>query len=181
MGTSAVETIKYQSKSIKSLKVKIKMLDEEVERLRDLRFNMETEIMSRDKLINEMRLKLPYTVPTSALAPVTEFKSEQLTMARQQLEGLQERLKLKEENLVKTLQQVDELRKENSLIKINHEEQVKVMQNKIEQAFINNRHVVVPVLTSPDNKQKENTERLMELEDLVKEQDSAISSLMEKI
>ena len=47
------------------------MLDEEVERLRDLRFNMETEIMSRDKLINEMRLKLPYTVPTSTLAPVT--------------------------------------------------------------------------------------------------------------
>ena len=66
-------------------------------------------------------------------------------MARQQLEGLQERLKLKEENLVKTLQQVDELRKENSLIKINHEEQVKVMQNKIEQAFINNRHVVVSI------------------------------------
>ena len=37
------------------------------------------------------------------------------------------------------------------------------------------------MLVPPDNKQKENTDRLMELEDLVKEQDGAISSLMEKI
>ena len=66
-------------------------------------------------------------------------------MARQQLESLQERLKLKEENLVNSLQQVDELRRENSLMKITYEEQVKAMQNKIKQAIINNKEVVVSI------------------------------------
>ena len=66
-------------------------------------------------------------------------------MARQQLESLQERLKLKEENLVKTLQQVDELRRENNLMKITNEEQVKALQNKIKQAIINNKEVVVSI------------------------------------
>merc|ERR1712183_1012283 len=109
--TNAVETIKLQSKSIQAIKVKIKMCEDETERLRDERFQLQNQLMSRDRIINELRLKLPYTVPSSDLAPPpSDLKHEQMEMAREQLDSLNEILKLKDENLIKTNKELKELK-----------------------------------------------------------------------
>ena len=37
------------------------MLEDECERLKDERFKLNSDVMSRDRIINELRLNLPFT------------------------------------------------------------------------------------------------------------------------
>uniref|UniRef100_A0A669CK13 Centrosomal protein 290 n=1 Tax=Oreochromis niloticus TaxID=8128 RepID=A0A669CK13_ORENI len=153
----------------------------------------EQNIVSRDKVINELRLRLPAAADRERLlanlAKHEEGQSDRqsaLKLAHQTIKDLQDRLDKKEDIIKKYQNQLAQARQDQEELIKRHQEEMKMLHEKLDlhtdtslDRFRQTAMVLVkPTLRVPTSK---HLERLAELEQTVAEQEISLCSLTEKL
>ncbi|KAM5334696.1 centrosomal protein of 290 kDa isoform 1-T3 [Glossophaga mutica] len=153
----------------------------------------EQNILSRDKVINELRLHLPATAEREKLIAelgrkVVEPQSHHtLKIAQQTIANMQARLNQKEEVLKKYQHLLEKAREEQREIVKKHEEDLQILHHKLElqaDSSLNKfRQTAWDLLKQPPTPVPTNKHfiRLAEMEQTVAEQDDSLSSLLMKL
>ncbi|CAH1800117.1 unnamed protein product [Owenia fusiformis] len=195
----AIGTIKKNIRTILETQAESKAMKKQVLSLEAKVRELDSNIISRDKVITELRLRLPATstrdeIILKATSAATEgakeedYESKQaLRVAQSTIGSLQARINQKEETIVKYQDLLRQAREDMQEQNKRHEAELLAMQEKIhskqdaafskfKQAALNQVQQAQPDL--PSNKQ---LARLNELEDTVAEQDNGMSALTDKL
>ncbi|XP_043303473.1 centrosomal protein of 290 kDa isoform X2 [Cervus canadensis] len=153
----------------------------------------EENILSRDKVINELRLRLPATAEQEKL--IAEFCRKEvepkshhtLKLAHQTIANMQARLNQKEEVLKKYQHLLEKAREEQREIVKKHEEELHILHRKLElqadsslSKFKETAWDLIKQSPTPVPTNKHFI-RLAEMEQTVAEQDDSLSSLVIKL
>uniref|UniRef100_A0A8C8ZQV6 Centrosomal protein 290 n=1 Tax=Prolemur simus TaxID=1328070 RepID=A0A8C8ZQV6_PROSS len=189
----ALRKIKENVRVIIETRATCKSLEEKLKEKESALKLAEQNILSRDKVINELRLRLPATAEREKLIAElgrkeVEPKSHHtLKIAHQTIANMQARLNQKEEVLKKYQHLLEKAREEQREIVRKHEEDLHILHHKLElqaDSSLNKfkqtawdliKQSPTPV---PTNK---HFVRLAEMEQTVAEQDDSLSSLLVKL
>uniref|UniRef100_A0A8I3NVF6 Centrosomal protein 290 n=1 Tax=Canis lupus familiaris TaxID=9615 RepID=A0A8I3NVF6_CANLF len=189
----ALRKIKENVRIILETRATCKSLEEKLKEKESALRLAEQNILSRDKVINELRLRLPATAEREKLIAElgrkeVEPKSHHtLKIAQQTIANMQARLNQKEEVLKKYQHLLEKAREEQREIVKRHEEDLHILHHKLElqaDSSLNKfkqtawdliKQSPTPV---PTNK---HFIRLAEMEQTVAEQDDSLSSLLVKL
>ncbi|XP_072341038.1 centrosomal protein of 290 kDa isoform X5 [Scyliorhinus torazame] len=171
-----------------------RILEEKLKEKEASLWKSEQNVLSRDQVINELRLRLPATAEREKLMVDLSTRTEDdtesrkaLKVAHQTIANLQARLDQKEEVLQKYQRLLTRAHQDQEEIAKKHEEDLKVLHlkldsyadaslNKFKQAAM--ELMKKPSLPVPTSK---HLARLAELEQTVSEQDSSLSALVDKL
>lgn len=189
----ALRKIKENIQTILKTQATCKSLEEKLKEKESALQLAEQNILSRDKVINELRLRLPATVDREKL--IAELDSKELEpkshhtmkIAHQTIANMQARLNQKEEVLKKYQHLLERAREEQREIVKKHEEDLHALHHKLElqadssfnkfkqtaQDLIKQSPVPVPT--------DKHFIRLAEMEQTVAEQDDSLASLLAKL
>ncbi|XP_012590595.1 PREDICTED: centrosomal protein of 290 kDa [Condylura cristata] len=189
----ALRKIKENVRIILETRATCKSLEEKLKEKESALRSAEQNILSRDKVINELRLRLPATVEREKLIAELgrkeiEPKSHHtMKIAHQTIANMQARLNQKEEVLKKYQHLLEKAREEQREIVKKHEEDLHILHHKLElqaDSSLNKfkqtaweliKQSPAPVVTS------KHFIRLAEMEQTVAEQDDSLSSLLMKL
>uniref|UniRef100_A0A8C6RHT0 Centrosomal protein 290 n=1 Tax=Nannospalax galili TaxID=1026970 RepID=A0A8C6RHT0_NANGA len=189
----ALRKIKENVRTILKTQTTCKSLQEKLKEKESALRLAEQNILSRDKVINELRLRLPATAEREKLIAELgrnemDTKSQHMMkIAHQTISDMQARLNQKEDILKKYQHLLEKAREEQREIVKKHEEDLHVLHHKLElqaDSSLNKfkqtaqdliKQSPVPV---PTNK---HFIRLAEMEQTVAEQDDSLSSLLIKL
>ncbi|XP_019301919.2 centrosomal protein of 290 kDa [Panthera pardus] len=189
----ALRKIKENVRIILETRATCKSLEEKLKEKESALRLAEQNILSRDKVITELRLRLPATAEREKLIAElgrkeVEPKSHHtLKIAQQTIANMQARLNQKEEVLKKYQHLLEKAREEQREIVKKHEEDLHILHRKLElqaESSLNKfkqtawdliKQSPTPV---PTNK---HFIRLAEMEQTVAEQDDSLSSLLAKL
>ncbi|XP_006513591.1 centrosomal protein of 290 kDa isoform X3 [Mus musculus] len=189
----ALRKIKENIQVILKTQATCKSLEEKLKEKESALRLAEQNILSRDKVINELRLRLPATADREKLIAELERKELEpkshhtMKIAHQTIANMQARLNHKEEVLKKYQHLLEKAREEQREIVKKHEEDLHVLHHKLEQQADNSlnkfRQTAQDLLKQspapvPTNK---HFIRLAEMEQTVAEQDDSLSSLLTKL
>ncbi|XP_029910436.1 centrosomal protein of 290 kDa isoform X3 [Myripristis murdjan] len=190
----AMEKIKEQGRTIMETKAACKSLDERLKEKEAALWKAEQNIVSRDKVINELRLRLPAAANRERLladiAKHEEGQSESqpaLKVAHQTINNLQGRLDQKEEVLKKYQNLLARARQEQEEITKRHEDEVRTLHQKLDlytdTSLDRFKQAAMELMKKPSIKvpTSKHLERLAELEQTVVEQDISLSSVTERL
>lgn len=154
----------------------------------------EQNVLSRDQVINELRLRLPATAEREKLIADLSAKKEgdgesrkALKVAHQTIMNLQARLDQKEEVVQKYQQLLTRAHQDQEEIAKRHEEDLKALHLKLDSyadASLNKfKEAAVELLKKPSLQvpTSKHLMRLAELEQMVAEQDHSLSTLVDKL
>lgn len=196
----AIRTIKTHVKTILDTRAEIKTLHKKLSETEKTLSETEGNLLSRDRVINELRMRLPASsdrdeVIKDTMSEGVRFKQieescehkQALRVAQTQIEGLQNRIQQKEETLQKYIELLEQSRKEavdesgRYMAEI-HDLQLKLHAhndlafNKFKKAAMDLANKPTPPV--PGSKE---FARLQELEDLVAQQDNALAAMSVKL
>ncbi|XP_044083296.1 centrosomal protein of 290 kDa isoform X1 [Neovison vison] len=189
----ALRKIKENVRIILETRATCKSLEEKLKEKESALRLAEQNILSRDQVINELRLRLPATAEREKLIAELgrreiEPKSHHtLKIAQQTIANMQARLNQKEEVLKKYQHLLEKAREEQREIVKKHEEDLHILHHKLElqsesslskfkqTAWDLIKQSPTPVATS------KHFIRLAEMEQTVAEQDDSLSSLLIKL
>ncbi|XP_015453928.1 centrosomal protein of 290 kDa isoform X1 [Pteropus alecto] len=189
----ALRKIKENVRIILETRATCKSLEEKLKEKESALWLAEQNILSRDKVINELRLRLPATAEREkVIAELSRKELEPqshhtLKIAQQTIANMQARLNQKEEVLKKYQHLLEKAREEQREIVKKHEEDLHILHHKLElqaDSSLNKfkqtawdliKQSPTPV---PTNK---HFIRLAEMEQTVAEQDDSLSSLLIKL
>uniref|UniRef100_G1R036 Centrosomal protein 290 n=1 Tax=Nomascus leucogenys TaxID=61853 RepID=G1R036_NOMLE len=189
----ALRKIKENIQIILETRATCKSLEEKLKEKESALRLAEQNILSRDKVINELRLRLPATAEREKLIAELGRKEMEpkshhtLKIAHQTIANMQARLNQKEEVLKKYQHLLEKAREEQREIVKKHEEDLHILHHKLElqaDSSLNKfkqtawdlmKQSPTPV---PTNK---HFIRLAEMEQTVAEQDDSLSSLLVKL
>ncbi|XP_033077009.1 centrosomal protein of 290 kDa [Trachypithecus francoisi] len=189
----ALRKIKENIRIILETQATCRSLEEKVKEKESALRLAEQNILSRDKVINELRLRLPATAEREKLIAELGRKEMEpkshhtLKIAHQTIANMQARLNQKEEVLKKYQHLLEKAREEQREIVKKHEEDLHILHHKLElqaDSSLNKfkqtawdlmKQSPTPV---PTNK---HFIRLAEMEQTVAEQDDSLSSLLIKL
>ncbi|XP_049739968.1 centrosomal protein of 290 kDa isoform X5 [Elephas maximus indicus] len=189
----ALRKIKEDVRIIVETRATCKSLEEKLKEKESALRLAEQNILSRDKVINELRLRLPATAEREKLIAELGRKEMEpqshhtLKIAHQTIANMQARLNQKEEVLKKYQHLLEKAREEQREIVKKHEEDLHILHHKLElqaDSSLNKfkqtawdlmKQSPTPV---PTNK---HFIRLAEMEQTVAEQDDSLSSLLSKL
>ncbi|XP_051028972.1 centrosomal protein of 290 kDa [Acomys russatus] len=189
----ALRKIKENIRTILKTQATCKSLEEKLKEKESALRLAEQNILSRDKVINELRLRLPATADREKLIAELDKKELEpkshhtMKIAHQTIANMQARLNQKEEVLKKYQHLLEKAREEQREIVKKHEEDLHVLHHKLELQADNSlnkfkqtaqdliKQSPAPV---PTNK---HFIRLAEMEQTVAEQDDSLSSLLNKL
>nr|XP_055091740.1 centrosomal protein of 290 kDa isoform X3 [Symphalangus syndactylus] len=189
----ALRKIKENIQIILETRATCKSLEEKLKEKESALRLAEQNILSRDKVINELRLRLPATAEREKLIAELGRKEMEpkshhtLKIAHQTIANMQARLNQKEEVLKKYQRLLEKAREEQREIVKKHEEDLHILHHKLElqaDSSLNKfkqtawdlmKQSPTPV---PTNK---HFIRLAEMEQTVAEQDDSLSSLLVKL
>ncbi|XP_058164500.1 centrosomal protein of 290 kDa isoform X1 [Dasypus novemcinctus] len=189
----ALRKIKENVRIILETRATCKSLEEKLKEKESSLLLAEQNILSRDKIINELRLRLPATAEREKLIAELGRKEMEpkshhtLKIAHQTIANMQARLNQKEEVLKKYQHLLEKAREEQREIVKKHEEELHILNHKLElqadsslskfkqTAWDLMKQSATPV---PTNK---HFIRLAEMEQTVAEQDDSLSSLLIKL
>nr|XP_010985261.1 centrosomal protein of 290 kDa isoform X1 [Camelus dromedarius]XP_031318908.1 centrosomal protein of 290 kDa isoform X1 [Camelus dromedarius]XP_031318909.1 centrosomal protein of 290 kDa isoform X1 [Camelus dromedarius] len=189
----ALRKIKENVRIILETQATCKSLEEKLKEKESALRLAEENILSRDKVINELRLRLPATAEREKLIAELgrkeiEPKSHHtLKLAHQTIANMQARLNQKEEVLKKYQHLLEKAREEQREIVKKHEEELHILHHKLELQADNSLSkfketawdlIKQPPMPVPTNK---HFVRLAEMEQTVAEQDDSLSSLVIKL
>ncbi|KAJ8314697.1 hypothetical protein KUTeg_006847 [Tegillarca granosa] len=199
----AVTTIKVNVKTILDTQAESKILKERNKELEKQLRDAEHTIIARDKLVSELRLRMPATadrdeIIIKATTSVTQamqqkvvdknFESEHsIKIAQSTISSLQQRIQQKEETIAKYQELLNQARADMQEMNRRHEQDLKNMQQKIHMntdAAFNKFKEAAQELMAKQSIQPASSKqlkRLSELEDTVAEQDNAMAAMSEKI
>ncbi|XP_039724935.1 centrosomal protein of 290 kDa isoform X3 [Pteropus medius] len=189
----ALRKIKENVRIILETRATCKSLEEKLKEKESALWLAEQNILSRDKVINELRLRLPATAEREkVIAELSRKELEPqshhtLKIAQQTIANMQARLNQKEEVLKKYQHLLEKAREEQREIVKKHEEDLHILHHKLElqaDSSLNKfkqtawdliKQSPTPV---PTNK---HFIRLAEMEQTLAEQDDSLSSLLIKL
>ncbi|XP_030637377.1 centrosomal protein of 290 kDa [Chanos chanos] len=189
----ALNKIKEHVRLILETQTTCKVLDEKLKEKEAALWKAEQNILSRDKVINELRLRLPATAEREKLLADLSKREDDpenqpaLKVAHQTINNLQGRLDQKEEVLKKYQNLLARARQEQEEISKRHEEVVRTLHQKLElhtetslDRFKQTALELMkkPTIAVPTSK---HLVRLAEMEQTVAEQDNSLSSLTQKL
>ncbi|KAJ7329890.1 hypothetical protein JRQ81_016064 [Phrynocephalus forsythii] len=187
----AVRKIREHVRTIVEMQATCKSLEEKLKEKETALWKAEQNILSRDKVINELRLRLPASSERERIIAEIDRKEEEpphaLKIARQTISNMQARLNQKEEVLKKYQHLLAKAREEQEEIAKKHEEDLRVLYQKLDlhadNSFNKFKQTALelmkkPSLAIPANK---HLIRLAEMEQTVVEQDSSLASLLNKL
>ncbi|XP_023365078.1 centrosomal protein of 290 kDa isoform X2 [Otolemur garnettii] len=189
----ALRKIKENVQIIVETRATCKSLEEKLKEKESALKLAEQNILSRDKVINELRLRLPATAEREKLIAElgrkeVEPKSQHtLKIAHQTIANMQARLNQKEEVLKKYQHLLEKAREEQREIVRKHEEDLHILHHKLElqadsslDKFKQTAWDLIKQSPTPVPTNKHFI-RLAEMEQTVAEQDDSLSSLMVKL
>uniref|UniRef100_A0A8C2MX43 Centrosomal protein 290 n=1 Tax=Cricetulus griseus TaxID=10029 RepID=A0A8C2MX43_CRIGR len=189
----ALHKIKENIRTILKTQATCKSLEEKLKEKESALQLAEQNILSRDKVINELRIRLPATADREKLIAELDRKELEpkshhtMKIAHQTIANMQARLNQKEEVLKKYQHLLEKAREEQREIVKKHEEDLHALHHKLElqaDSSLNKfkqtaqdliKQSPVPV---PTNK---HFIRLAEMEQTVAEQDNSLASLLTKL
>ncbi|CAB1322784.1 unnamed protein product [Coregonus sp. 'balchen'] len=176
----ALRKIKEHVRTILETQATCKILDEKLKEKESALWKAEQNILSRDRVINELRLRLPAAADRERLlADLAKHQEDQresqpaLKVAHQTINNLQGRLDQKEEVLKKYQNLLARARQEQEDITRRHEEEMRTLHQKLD----------LHTDTSLDRFKQTalHLVRLAEMEQTVVEQDRSLSSLTDRL
>ncbi|XP_073798224.1 centrosomal protein of 290 kDa isoform X14 [Danio rerio] len=188
----ALGKIKEHVRTILETKTTCKILEEKLKEKEAALWSSEQNVLSRDKVINELRLRLPAAAEREKLlANLSKQEDSEsqptLKVAHQTINNLQGRLDQKEEVLKKYQNLLGKARQEQEEIAKRHEEEVRALHQKLDVYMDTSLDrfkqtalelIKKPTITVPTSK---HLVRLAEMEQTVAEQDNSLSSLSQKL
>uniref|UniRef100_A0A8P4KKX1 Centrosomal protein 290 n=1 Tax=Dicentrarchus labrax TaxID=13489 RepID=A0A8P4KKX1_DICLA len=186
----ALGKIREHVRTILDTQATCKCLDEKLKEKEAALWKAEQNIVSRDKVINELRLRLPAAANRERLladlAKHEEGQSDSqpaLKLAHQTIKDLQGRLDKKEDVLKKYQNQLAQARKDQEEMIKRHQEELRTLHQKLDMQTDTSldrfkQTAMKPTIMVPTTK---HLERLAELEQTVAEQDISLSSVTMKL
>nr|XP_060633339.1 centrosomal protein of 290 kDa isoform X7 [Anolis sagrei ordinatus] len=190
----AVRKNREHVRTIVEMQATCKSLEEKLKEKEAALWKAEQNILSRDKVINELRLRLPASLEREKIIAELDQKADEsathphgLKIAHQTIANMQARLNQKEEVLKKYQHLLAKAREEQEEIAKKHEEDLRLLHQKLDLHTDNSFHkfkqtalelMKKPSLAVPANK---HLIRLAEMEQTVAEQDSSLASLLNKL
>ncbi|XP_033017661.1 centrosomal protein of 290 kDa isoform X4 [Lacerta agilis] len=189
----ALRKIREHVRTILEVQATCKSLEEKLKEKEAALWKAEQSILSRDRVINELRLRLPASSERekiiAELGPKEEDSSASraLKIAHQTIANMQARLNQKEEVLKKYQHLLAKAREEQEEIAKKHEDDLRELHQKLDlhadSSFNKFKQTALelvkkPSLAVPANK---HLIRLAEMEQTVAEQDSSLASLLNKL
>ncbi|XP_055078613.1 centrosomal protein of 290 kDa [Periophthalmus magnuspinnatus] len=191
----SLEKIREHLKTIKDLQATCKNLDEKLKEKESALWRSEQNLISRDRVINELRLRLPATAQRERL--LAELNQNQdrtkdqdqtgLKLAQQAIRDLQGRLDKKEEVVKKYQKQLGEARQEQEEMIKKHLDELRALHEKLDSQTDSSvdqlkltalELIKKPALKVPSSK---HLERLSELELTVSELELSLSSITDQL
>ncbi|XP_023204567.1 centrosomal protein of 290 kDa isoform X2 [Xiphophorus maculatus] len=190
----ALGKIKEQVRTILELQGTCKSLDKKLKESEVALLKAEQNIVSRDKVINELRLRLPAAADHEhLLADLRKNEEDQpssqasLKLAHQTIKDLQSRLDKKEDVLKKYQNQMAQARQDQEEMIKRHQEELRILHQKLDlhtdTSLDQFKQTAMELMKKPAIRvpTPKHLERLAELEQTVAEQDASLSSVTEKL
>ncbi|KAM3833500.1 centrosomal protein of 290 kDa isoform 2-T2 [Vipera latastei] len=188
----ALKTVREQSRSILEMQVTCKSVEEKLKEKEAALWKAEQNILSRDKVINELRLQLPASSEREKLVAQLDQIDDYthphaLKIAHQTIANMQARLNQKEEILKKYQHLLAKAREEQEEIAKKHEEDLRVLHQKldvhVDSSFNKFKQTALELIQKPSLAvpASKHLIRLAELEQTIAEQDSSLNSLLSKL
>ncbi|XP_032401793.1 LOW QUALITY PROTEIN: centrosomal protein of 290 kDa [Xiphophorus hellerii] len=190
----ALGKIKEQVRTILELQGTCKSLDKKLKESEVALLKAEQNIVSRDKVINELRLRLPAAADREhLLADLRKNEEDQpssqasLKLAHQTIKDLQSRLDKKEDVLKKYQNQMAQARQDQEEMIKRHQEELRILHQKLDlhtdTSLDQFKQTAMELMKKPAIRvpTPKHLERLAELEQTVAEQDASLSSVTEKL
>ncbi|XP_046890019.1 centrosomal protein of 290 kDa isoform X2 [Hypomesus transpacificus] len=186
----ALGKIKEQVRTILETQATCKTLDEKLKEKEAALWKAEQNVLSRDKVINELRLRLPASADRERLlADLSKHQEDQsesqpaLKVAHQTINNLQGRLDQKEEVLKKYQNLLARARQEQEDMTKKQEEEVRILNQKLDShtdtSLDRFKQTALDLMKKPSIAvpTTKHLLRLAEMEQTVVEQDSSLSTL----
>ncbi|XP_027857891.1 centrosomal protein of 290 kDa isoform X2 [Xiphophorus couchianus] len=190
----ALGKIKEQVRTILELQGTCKSLDKKLKESEVALLKAEQNIVSRDKVINELRLRLPAAADREhLLADLRKNEEDQpssqasLKLVHQTIKDLQSRLDKKEDVLKKYQNQMAQARQDQEEMIKRHQEELRILHQKLDlhtdTSLDQFKQTAMELMKKPAIRvpTPKHLERLAELEQTVAEQDASLSSVTEKL
>ncbi|KAM6215532.1 centrosomal protein of 290 kDa [Rhynchocyon petersi] len=189
----ALRKIKENVRTIVETRATCKSLEEKLKEKESALWLAEQNILSRDKVINELRLRLPATAEREKLIAELGRKDMEpqcqhtLKIAHQTIANMQARLNQKEEVVKKYQHLLEKSREEQREIVKKHEEDLRILYQKLEMqadSSLNKfKQTAWDLMKQPPTPVPTNKHflRLAEMEQTVAEQDDSLSALLMKL
>ncbi|KAK7503000.1 hypothetical protein BaRGS_00005626, partial [Batillaria attramentaria] len=201
----AISTIKNNVKLILDTQAENKALKAKAEEMEKMIKNCERTLIEREKLISELRLRMPATTDRDtiierATAKVSEamsktaepdYETQQgIKIAQSTVRSLQQRIQQKEETIVKYQELLNQARADMVDMNRRHEQELRAMQHKLhassDMAFTKFKQAAQEMINKQSAARRPHVtekqlERLNELEDMAAEQENTIAALHEKL
>ncbi|XP_051787455.1 centrosomal protein of 290 kDa [Erpetoichthys calabaricus] len=190
----ALRKIKEHVRTILETKAACKNLEEKIKEKEASLWKAEQNVLSRDRVINELRLHLPATAESDKL--IDELKKNEeddneyqksLKVAQQAISSLHVRLNQKEDIIKKYQHMLTRSREVMPVLEKKHEEELRLLHQKLDMQSDTSLNkfkqsalelLKRPSFSIPTTK---HLTRLAEMEQTVAEQDNSISVLSEKL
>uniref|UniRef100_A0A8C5SU49 Centrosomal protein 290 n=1 Tax=Laticauda laticaudata TaxID=8630 RepID=A0A8C5SU49_LATLA len=188
----ALKTVREQSRIILEMQATCKSVEEKLKEKEAALWKAEQNILSRDKVINELRLQLPASSEREKLVVQLDQIDDNtyphaLKIAHQTIANMQARLNQKEEILKKYQHLLAKAREEQEEIAKKHEEDLRVLHQKldvhVDSSFNKFKQTALELIQKPSLAvpASKHLIRLAELEQTIAEQDSSLNSLLSKL
>ncbi|XP_042323113.1 centrosomal protein of 290 kDa isoform X2 [Sceloporus undulatus] len=190
----AIRKVREHVRTILEMQVTCKSLEEKLKEKEAALWKAEQNILSRDKVINELRLRLPASLEREKIIAQLDQKDDEpsahahaLKVAHQTIANMQARLNQKEEVLKKYQLLLAKAREEQEEIAKKHEEDLRVLHQKLDlhadNSFNKFKQTAMELMKKPSIAVTANKHfiRLAEMEQTVAEQDSSLASLLNKL
>ncbi|XP_065599275.1 centrosomal protein of 290 kDa [Cyrtonyx montezumae] len=189
----ALRKIQEHIRIIVETRATCKLLEEKLKEKEAALWKAEQNVLSRDKVINELRLRLPSTSEKEKIIAELGKKeddpeySRAIKIAHQTIANMQARLNQKEEMLKKYQDLLAKAREEQEEIAKKHEEDIRVLHQKLDLCTENSlnklKQTALELMEKPSlslNSSKHFLS-LAEMEQTVVEQDNSLASLVGKL
>uniref|UniRef100_A0A8B9QPW0 Centrosomal protein 290 n=1 Tax=Anas platyrhynchos TaxID=8839 RepID=A0A8B9QPW0_ANAPL len=188
----ALRKIREHIRIIVETRATCKSLEEKLKEKETALWKAEQNILSRDKVINELRLHLPATSEREKITAELGKKEDDpeyhhaIKIAQQTIANMQARLNQKEEVLKKYQHLLAKAREEQEEIAKKHEEDLRVLHQKLELCTDNSlnkfKQTALELMEKPSSlPSSKHFLRLAEMEQTVVEQDNSLASLVGKL
>ncbi|XP_058045528.1 centrosomal protein of 290 kDa isoform X2 [Ahaetulla prasina] len=188
----ALKTVREQSRTILEMQATCKSVEEKLKEKEAALWKAEQNILSRDKVINELRLQLPASSEREKLVAQLDQIDDNtqpyaLKIAHQTIANMQARLNQKEEILKKYQHLLAKAREEQEEIAKKHEEDLRILHQKldvhVDSSFNKFKQTALELIQKPSLAvpASKHLIRLAELEQTIAEQDSSLNSLLSKL
>ncbi|NWR61968.1 CE290 protein, partial [Bucorvus abyssinicus] len=189
----ALRKIQEHIRTILETRATCKSLEEKLKEKETALWKAEQNVLSRDKVINELRLRLPATSEREKITAELGKQEDDpeyhhaMKIAHQTIANMQARLNQKEEVLKKYQRLLAKAREEQEEIAKKHEEDLRVLHQKLNlhtDNSLNKFKQTALELVKKTSLSLSNTKhflRLAEMEQTVAEQDNSLASLVGKL